>query len=94
MNKRAHILISGRVHGVGFRMYAVERAEELQVAGWVKNREDGKVEIMCEGEEDNVEAFVQWCRTGPDSADVNGVKTVYLEPTGEFDSFHIRYGSG
>ena len=94
MNKRVSIVISGRVHGVGFRICAVDEAERLSLTGWVRNRADGKVEIMAEGEETDIDAFLEWCKTGPDSADVTSVKTVNAEPTGEYDSFSIRYGGG
>jgi len=94
MNKRVNIVISGRVHGVGFRMCVVDQAEGLKLTGWVRNRADGKVEIMAEGEETDIDAFLEWCKTGPDSADVTGIKTVNVEPTGEYDSFSIRYGGG
>jgi len=93
MNKRIHILIGGSVHGVGFRMYAVDQAEDLSLTGWVRNRADGKVEIVAEGEESDIEAFLERCRTGHDAAVVAEVRTAYSEPTGEFDSFTIRYGS-
>ena len=93
VNKRVHILISGKVHGVGFRICTVDQAEASNLTGWVRNREDGKVEIVAEGEEGNIDAFLQWCKTGPDSAAVSGVKTVFSEATGEYDSFSIRYGS-
>ena len=92
MKKRAHMFISGRVQGVGFRMFAVDQAEQLNLAGWVKNLSDGRVEVVAEGEETDVEAFVDWCRTGPESAEVAGVKATYSDPGEELDSFTIRYG--
>jgi acylphosphatase len=92
MTKRAHIFIGGRVQGVGFRMYAVDQAAELNLTGWIRNLHDGRVEIVAEGEETDVEAFVEWCKVGPESAEVAVVKTAYFESTGEFDSFTIRYG--
>lgn len=91
MKKRAHIFVGGRVQGVGFRMYAVDQAEELNLTGWVRNLPDGRVEIVAEGEETDIVAFCEWCRSGPESAQVAGIKTAFSDPCGEFDSFNIRY---
>ena len=74
-------------------MYALDQAEELSLTGWIKNLADGRVEIVAEGEETDVEAFAEWCKTGPESADVAGVKVTYSDPTDEFDEFVIRYAS-
>ena len=53
-----HVLVSGRVQGVGFRWYAREKAEELGLAGWVRNLPDGRVEAWLEGEEEAVTAML------------------------------------
>ena len=71
--RRVHVLISGRVQGVFFRQSAVEEAQRLGVAGWVRNRADGRVEAEAEGVDEAVEAFVTFCRRGPDRARVEGV---------------------
>jgi len=71
--RRVHVLISGRVQGVFFRQSAVEEAQRLGVAGWVRNRPDGRVEAEAEGLDEAVEAFVTFCRRGPDRARVEGV---------------------
>lgn len=91
MKKHAHIVISGRVQGVGFRMYAVDQAEELNLTGWVRNRDDGCVEVVAEGEETDVDAFVEWCKSGPESAEVSATRVTFSEPNEEFDAFTIRY---
>jgi acylphosphatase len=68
--ERRHVVVHGFVQGVGFR-FAVERAANSRsVAGWVKNRGDGTVEAVFEGEEDDVAALVEFCRRGPRGADV------------------------
>ena len=71
--ERRHVLIYGFVQGVGFR-FAVERAARSRgVSGWVRNRPDGAVEAVFEGERDAVEALVEFCRQGPRGADVERV---------------------
>jgi acylphosphatase len=64
----AHITISGRVQGVGFRANAERMADRLGLSGWVRNLPDGSVEIIAEGPEGYVEEFIKWCRVGPSGA--------------------------
>jgi acylphosphatase len=59
------IVIVGRVQGVGYRDAAVQAAFVFGVCGWVRNRQDGSVEALAQGEHDAVERFVAWCRRGP-----------------------------
>lgn len=66
---RRRVVVEGRVQGVGFR-YAVERAARSRgVAGWVRNRPDGTVEAVFEGEPEAVESLVRLCREGPRGAE-------------------------
>lgn len=60
----------GQVQGVFFRDSSREHAERLGLTGWVRNRDDGRVEIEVQGEPGNVEKFVAWTRQGPPAADV------------------------
>jgi acylphosphatase len=72
--ERRHVLVYGFVQGVGFR-YAVERtARSRGVSGWVRNRSDGTVEAVFEGEREDVAALVDLCRRGPSGADVERVE--------------------
>ncbi|MBA7526020.1 Acylphosphatase [subsurface metagenome] len=87
---RAHILISGRVQGVAFRYYAQDIAQNLGVKGWIRNCWDGKVEIVLEGEGEEVKELVDWCYHGPESAVVEKVDIKWEEYRGEFNSFGIR----
>ena len=91
MQVRVHLLISGRVQGVGFRHYCVQVARKYGVHGWVRNRDDGCVEIKAEGEETNLERFVRWCRSGPPAASVLACRESYAKPTGEFDAFEVAF---
>jgi acylphosphatase len=83
-----HFLITGRVQGVGFRFYMQRKARELGVTGWVRNRRDGSVEAMVQGETDAVETMTSWTRHGPPSAVVADVKTAGGE--GEYSGFEVR----
>jgi acylphosphatase len=88
---RAHVIISGRVQGVFFRMETKRAAGEYGVFGWVKNQLDGTVEAVFEGDRDRVEAIIDWCRQGPPRADVSDVTLNWEDYTGEFKSFEINY---
>lgn len=68
-----HGFVSGRVQGVGYRQATAEKADALGVNGWVRNLPDTRVEVLCEGAQDNVEAFAEWLREGPQAADVSDV---------------------
>jgi acylphosphatase len=88
---RAHAVIHGRVQGVFFRAETQRTAQGLGVSGWIKNRFDGTVEAIMEGEESRVNAALAWCQRGPRLARVEKVDVV-LEPyLGEFDTFSIHH---
>jgi acylphosphatase len=88
---RAHVIINGRVQGVFFRYATQEEATRLGVKGWVKNRRDGQVEAVFEGDEPTVETMLKWCHQGPPHAVVNKVDVNWEDYKGEFDKFDIRY---
>lgn len=90
---RAHIIVSGLVQGVFYRASTADFARKLSVCGWVKNLNDGKVEIMAEGEKQNLEKFVEWCRKGPPHASVSGVDVNWQKYSGEFNSFSGHFAS-
>ena len=68
--KAVQARVTGRVQGVSFRWYTQEQAQRLGVVGWVRNEPDGSVLLHAEGEDDAVDALVEWCRHGPPSARV------------------------
>jgi len=88
---RARVIVGGRVQGVFFRSSTQEMANRLRVFGWVKNRWDGKVEAVFEGERDRVEEMIKWCHKGPPGSHVQGVDINWEEYLGEFDQFSITY---
>lgn len=86
---RAHVFISGRVQGVFFRKWVKEKAEELGLTGWVKNLEDGRVEIVAEGEKENLTKFIELIKKGPRLAKVDHLDVSWEDATGEFDNFKV-----
>jgi acylphosphatase len=79
---RAHVFISGRVQGVGYRYATVETATQLGLTGWVRNLPDNRVEAVFEGRQEVVEQMIRWCYTGPPAAIVKDVAVEYEEPEG------------
>ena len=91
MRARVHLLISGRVQGVGFRHYCVQVARQYGLCGRVRNIDDGSVEVVAEGEEASLESFVRWCRHGPPAASVWACREANAQPTGEFAGFEVAF---
>ena len=85
-----YFLISGRVQGVSYRYSARNYASKLGLVGWVKNRADGKVEMIAEGDKIILEQLLIWAKQGPRYADVSNVERNPLPVTGEFNTFSIR----
>jgi acylphosphatase len=90
MKVRAHIFISGRVQGVFFRMETRDEARKTNVTGWVRNTSGGRVEAIFEGEREDVEKMIEFCKSGPLGARVTKVDVQWKEYTGEFKDFKIR----
>jgi acylphosphatase len=91
MRARAHVVVSGDVQGVFFRQETKRQAEAHGVSGWVRNRDDGAVEAVFEGEKQDVKALVEFCKHGPSGAMVTNVDVKWENFTGEFEGFEIRY---
>ena len=88
---RAHVVIVGKVQGVFFRMETKRAAEKYGVYGWVKNKSDGTVEAVLEGDEDSVKSLIDWCREGPPFANVKRVEVKWKKYTGELNAFDITH---
>jgi len=88
---RLHIRVSGDVQGVFFRAGAQSEAKRLGLRGWVRNVNDSSVEALAEGAKSALDEFLQWCSKGPAGASVSEVKYEWMEATGEFKGFRIRY---
>lgn len=88
---RVRLIIEGRVQGVWFRDSTRRQAVMFGVTGWVRNRPEGTVEILAEGEENAVEKLVAWCRRGPSGARVDRLREEREPWQGEFESFDITF---
>ena len=86
---RRRVVVSGRVQGVFFRDTVRRMAESRGIAGWVSNRQDGRVEAVFEGSEESVEAIVDFCRQGPRRAEVEGLE-VSAEDLEGLSGFEVR----
>jgi acylphosphatase len=86
---RRRILVHGQVQGVFFRDSVRERAQSRGLAGWVRNRDDGAVEAVFEGVEEDVDALVRFCHEGPGRADVERVEVADEDPLGD-EGFAVR----
>ncbi len=86
---RVSLFISGTVQGVNFRYHTYEEARRLGVSGWVRNLDDGRVEVLAEGERRRLEALVAWCRRGPRLAAVEGVEASWQPYAGDLVAFEV-----
>jgi acylphosphatase len=84
------IVVTGRVQGVSFRTSLREVARRNNVIGWVRNRRDGSVEAMLQGNEEGVDRVVGWARHGPVGALVSDLTMLQLEPSNELRYFQIQ----
>lgn len=85
-----HLLIEGRVQGVGFRYSTQRQASLLNLCGWVKNTSEGRVELVAQGASEDINAFLAWCQSGPGYAQV--ARCIELSPPDsvELTSFEIE----
>jgi acylphosphatase len=83
--EKRHLKIFGRVQGVGFRHFTVQRARELNLTGWVKNMSDGTVETVIEGSGENVDQMIDKLKKGPRTARVDDIRE--MDAAGEQDNF-------
>jgi acylphosphatase len=91
MNVRVHIFISGRVQGVFFRSRTQKEANKHSVKGWIRNLQDGRVETLLEGREEDVKRLIEFCKKGPPYAIVKDIKIEWKEYKNEFQDFRIIY---
>ncbi len=86
---RKRVFVSGKVQGVFFRYSTQEKANALGVKGWVRNRYDGRVEALLEGDEEAVNRLIEWMKVGPPGAKVTGIEVIDEPYKGEFTDFSI-----
>ena len=89
--KTYKVLLSGRVQGVGFRYFTESVAEKYSVKGYVGNTPAGKVEIVCQGEEEEVSSFIDEVSKGPAFSVITDIITEELKDKKVYNTFEIRY---
>ena len=85
-----HLVVRGRVQGVGYRFAMTEEALAHGVAGWVRNRGDGTVEAVIQGDEASVARLIEWCRRGPRGARVTAIEAEALDADPALKDFAAR----
>ncbi len=85
-----HLVITGRVQGVGFRYFTQDAAQALQLSGWVRNQADGSVEILAEGPEATLKTLIERLRQGPPLSRVEQILENWQAPAAETSRFSIR----
>ena len=93
-SQRLHSIVEGHVQGVGFRYFVVDTALSLGITGWVRNRFDGSVEVLAEGEGKSLNELILALHRGPRSSRIYSVSEEWQNATGEFSSFRIRPTEG
>ncbi len=86
---RYHVLVSGKVQGVGYRKSVLQATKRLNLNGWVRNLSDGRVEAVFEGNINDIEQMIGWCRQGNSMAVVKDIAVKQEAPEG-IQSFEIR----
>ena len=88
---RAHVFYTGRVQGVGFRYTAESIAHTLELTGWVKNLRDGRVELVCEGPKEKIEALFSGIQDSSLGRHIKKTDCLWEEPTNEFKEFRVEF---
>lgn len=86
---RVHLYITGTVQGVFYRQNTKNKAIHLNIKGWVRNLDDGRVEIIAEGEKEKINELIDWTHKGPEHAEVKNVNIEFEEYRAEFSDFSI-----
>jgi len=85
------VVVSGHVQGVCFRHYTRQKANELDITGWVKNLPDGNVEALICGQSEQVDAILAWLAVGPEHARVTNCNATHCTPVALPDNFSVSY---
>ena len=91
MKKRVRVIFSGRVQGVGFRYTTRDIARQFEMTGYVKNLSDGSVELVSEGDEAELQSFVQAIHDSSMRRNIHDTRLAWSDVLSEFDSFGISY---
>jgi len=85
------ITIAGRVQGVGFRYFVLQKAKEMEIKGWVKNTVDGDVIALAQGIEEELKTFIDFLYIGPTLSRVDRITVIKMQVSTVFDNFSIKY---
>ena len=88
--QRVHLIIKGLVQGVFFRGFVRDNARKLRLKGFVRNLLNGNVEVVAEGDKNDLEELIKSCKKGPEGASVEDVEIKYEKAKNEFDGFYIK----
>ncbi|MFP6583431.1 MAG: acylphosphatase [Candidatus Hydrogenedentota bacterium] len=91
MDEQLHVILKGRVQGVGFRQATCSEASRLGITGWVRNRSDGRVEALFCGTHETLDLIRSWCQQGPAFAQVDTIDARFESGTSDYTHFTIRY---
>lgn len=86
-----HCVVSGLVQGVFYRSNTEKEANKLGLTGWVKNLSNGDVEAVINGDEEKVDAMLEWMYQGPTMARVDNIAVTRVNPEENYSSFSVRY---
>lgn len=86
-----HIIVSGKVQGVGFRYFSQMKAVQYGITGWAKNLADGSVEIVASGSKDQLDPFIEDLRVGNPFSKINNIEITESGVTEDYHSFTIKY---
>ena len=89
--ERLHAVVHGDVQGVGFRYFVQRKAQQLGLRGWVRNNDDGSVELVAEGGRDELEQLKRALQEGPRMARVDRVETQWSSATGNLRGFELAW---
>lgn len=89
-DQRLHAFVSGRVQGVGFRYFVRSAAQSLGVGGWARNLRDGRVELLAEGSQTELQDLLNEVRKGPSASAVIDIEETWSDATGEFENFRVK----
>ncbi|SDG47107.1 MULTISPECIES: acylphosphatase [Thalassobaculum] len=93
MAETRHLTVTGRVQGVAYRAWTIGTAKELGLVGWVRNRQDGAVEITARGEPDELDALATRCRRGPPMAQVQDVVEATVDDDPDLGPYFVQIAS-
>ena len=89
--KQIHVFVTGRVQGVFFRQSTRVMAIKNNVNGWIRNLDDGRVEIVAQGQEQDIDNLSTWCKTGPANSRVDDFELKEESIAEEFENFEVSY---